>query len=143
MSQISLTGIATLRSSTTTLIRLTVTGNSQLVGISVRKHSPSDPFSGKYSPSSATANLNVSQGEFDALNAAVANGASISVTVTYDDATWDSATQTYRVTGFAYSPVALRLIGSTAAIHESLVPKSGRRLANSVDVDDEEDTGTN
>ncbi|HEY5957692.1 MAG TPA: hypothetical protein VIV60_14110 [Polyangiaceae bacterium] len=87
MSAAVLAGHATDHGSTSTQITMRVTTNPQLADTFVGIHAAGSPFSGTYSPSAKSASLLVSQAEFDALSSNLANGAQISISITYEDAT--------------------------------------------------------
>lgn len=84
MSGMILSGNATDIGSTSKLIRMGITGNAQLVTVSVAIHAPDKSFSGKYDPVAKTAGLFVAGSEFTALAAALAGGATIPITLDVD-----------------------------------------------------------
>lgn len=81
MSEMILNGNATDIGSTPKLIRMSVTGEPQLVLVTVAIHAPDKPFSGGYDPAAKSAGLFVAGVEFTALAAALAGGATIPITL--------------------------------------------------------------
>jgi hypothetical protein len=86
MSLVTLPGTAKRASLTELLLQLKITGNLEnLTWISITVHEDIDANTGTYRPK--TANLWVSQEEFDTMVWAFAEGVRIPISLTYDDST--------------------------------------------------------